>query len=192
MLTERASDGLARHDELAGVRVTVRRRDDDGIAPFATRASERVEPCHVTDDRFEQQVDETAAALAEARTEREPVQRAALSVANELVARNRDRLVLEMAAADRAVDAVGRDDHLRAGLSRRRALGGCDGDDHRGLPSVTQLHKRVEPIAHLRLHHAGTAAFAAAVTFARRVASSLIDMRIASAVAGASSFGDSA
>src|SRR6266540_4309617 len=63
-------------------------------------------------------------------------------------AHDRDRLVLQMSAADRAVNVGWRDDHLRPGLARRRPFGRRDGDDDRRRAGGAQLQQRVEPVAH--------------------------------------------
>src|SRR5205814_6869086 len=99
------------------------------------------------DDGLEEQVDETPAALAEARAERKPAQRVR-PAAGQKVACNRNGLVLEMAASDRAVDGGGGDDHLRPGLARRRAPRRRHGDDDRGLSAVAQAHEYIDPMGH--------------------------------------------
>src|SRR5512134_2849712 len=78
-----------------------------------------------------------AAVLAEIRPEPEPL-RLPVAGAAEHAAREIDRLVLELAAADRAVEGVDRDDHLRARLARGRALAGGHGDRHRILAPLAQ------------------------------------------------------
>src|SRR5205823_931120 len=102
-----------------------------------------------------------------------------------LVARNRNCLQLEMSAADRPVNVLVRDDHLRPGLARNRTLRRRDGDENGGLVPFSQLRKVVDPVA-----HATSVTTFDVADFVLRDAMSSSDRSTASAVAGASSRGD--
>src|SRR5439155_25458754 len=89
----------------------------------------------------------SAAALAEARAERKAAQRAAAAAGGQ-IAGDRDRLVLEMAAADRAVRVAGRDDHLGPGFARRRTLDRRHRDHDRRRSLAAQALELANPIIH--------------------------------------------
>src|SRR5690606_16860784 len=62
------------------------------------------------------------------------------------------RLVFQVAAADGVVQALAADDHLRAGITRRRATLLNDGHQHAGFALLLQLGECVDPdrVAHVQ------------------------------------------
>src|SRR5579859_1271850 len=83
-----------------------------------------------------------------------------------------------MAAADGAIEPVGGDDHLAAGLARGRAAGADHGDQDRCLAPGLEASERLDPAGHFATAGSGTGARAASIA-----------IKIRSGVAGASKRG---
>ena len=144
---KRADNAVGGDDELAGVRGGVSRGHQHARGSVASECRQRVHPVGRCNHRVEQQIDEPATALAEAGAERKASKRAAAAARDE-IAGDRDRLVLEMPTADRAVRGAGRDDHLGAGFSGRRTFDRGHRDQDRGSPVATQALELANPVAH--------------------------------------------
>ena len=97
---------------------------------------------------FEQDGDVAAAALAERGAEGEVAGDDALGAFGQQRAGCGFALVFEVAAADRAGETLGRNDHLGAGLARGGAFGGQHRDQHGGLRVAFRRSQRVEPGGH--------------------------------------------
>ena len=184
-IAQRTADAAGRHDQPPSGRPLDRRRDDGGHTASA-QCRERVDPTRVRADRLEDEIDETAAALAEACAERKTsLLEHGRAARGEHVARDADRRVLEVTPADGAVDRIGGDDHPRTGSAWHGAAHRHDRDEHGPLAAGEAAHERVDPVAH-------ASTFSTAPANARapaRTASSSIERRISSAVAGVSSRG---
>src|SRR5689334_8961595 len=183
----RIVDVIGGDDRLARVLHAARRRDEFERHAARMKPVRRPKPAHVSVDGLEQQVDETAAALAETRGERKTTQRFAGRPGCQLIAGDADRLQLEMTAADRAADVRRSHDHLRAGPTRYGALRRHDGDDDGGGVPLPQSDQIVEPASHSTT---ASVAIAVARVFSRRTAISSSERSTDSGVAGASRRGD--
>ena len=88
-------------------------------------------------------------------------------------ARHANRLELQFAATDRAIDPIDGDRHLHAGFARRGARTRCDRNQHRVKPPLARACQATKPFVHV---------------CASRIASHA--RRISSGVAGALSDGE--
>src|SRR5215468_793234 len=112
---------------------------------------EIIEPAHrLPIEPLEQEGGDSAAALAEARGEREASEPRAGSGLRKRVARDPNRFELEMSATDRSVRDLRSYDHLRSGFARRRTAGRRDRDQNRAAFDGERGEQWCDPLAHRR------------------------------------------